>query len=96
LIEFLVVAMCVLVVLRIVFAGNLRAYEDQFFDTIGLSGDARALLTVPLVIAFLYWKFGRAKARERLQATTVPSWLIWGGAGVIVLGVGAIAWLSAT
>jgi hypothetical protein len=96
LIEFLLVAVCVLVVLRIVFAGDLRGYERQLFDAVGLRGDAKLLLGVPLAIALLYWRFGRASARERLEATAVPSWLVWGGAVVIVLGVGATAWMFAT
>ena len=91
LIELLVVLAAVLVVLRIVFASTLGAYERQLFAQIGVSGDARLLLGIPLAIGFLYLRYGRASRRERLNES-VPSWLVIGGIGVIVFGVGAIAW----
>ena len=92
LIEFLVVLAIVLVVLRIVFASFLGAYERQLFAKLGVNGDAKLLLGIPLAIGVLYLRYGRTSRRERL-AETVPSWLVVSGICVIVFGAGAIAWL---
>ena len=92
LVELLLVIAGVLVVLRLVFASTLAAYERQLFATLGIDGDAKLLLGVPLAIAVLYLRYGRASRRERL-GERVPSWLVVSGACVIVFGVAAIAWL---
>jgi prepilin-type N-terminal cleavage/methylation domain-containing protein len=92
LIELLVVLVVVLVVLRLVFASTLGAYERHLFAQLGVNGDARLLLGVPLAIGALYLRYGRASRRERLN-DSVPSWLVVGGIGAIVFGVGAIVWL---
>ena len=86
LIEWLVVLAILLVVLRIVFASTLGAYERQLFAQLGVNDEARILLSIPLLA--LYLRYGR----ERLN-DSVPSWLVGGGIGVIVFGIGAIAWL---
>jgi prepilin-type N-terminal cleavage/methylation domain-containing protein len=92
LIELLVVLAAVLVVLRIVFASTLGAYERQWFAQLGVNGDARLLLGIPLAIGVFYLRYGRANRRARMN-DSLPSWLVLGGIGVIVFGVGAIAWL---
>jgi hypothetical protein len=90
-IEFLIALACVLVVLRLVFADVLGSYERRLFDAIGLRGDAKLLVGVPLAIGTLLALW----SRERLTATTVPTWLVWSGICVIVVGTGTIAWLLA-
>ena len=92
LVELLVVLAAAVVVLRIVFANTLGAYERQLFAHVGVSGDAKLLLGIPLAIGVLYLRYGRESRRERLRER-VPSWLVVSGICVIVLGVGAIAWL---
>jgi len=92
LIEFLLVLAGILVVLRLVFATTLGAYERQLFAALGVNGDAKLLLGIPLAIGVLYLRYGRASRRER-SSERVPSWLVIGGIGVIMFGVGAIAWL---
>jgi hypothetical protein len=94
LIEFLVVFVGALVVLRLVFASTLGAYERQLFSAFGVNGDAKLLLGIPLAIGALYLHYGRASRRERFSER-IPSWLVITGICVIVLGVGAIAWLFA-
>lgn len=89
LIERLVVLACVLIVLRLVFASTLGAYERQLLATLGVNGDAKLLLGIPLAIGILYMRYGR---RER-SAERVPTWLVVSGVCVIVFGVAAIAWL---
>ena len=91
-IEILVVLVLVLVVLRIVFASALGAYERQLFARLGVDGDARLLLGIPLAIGLLYLRYGRASRRKQLSEP-VPSWFIFSGVFVIVFGVGVIAWL---
>ena len=87
-VEWLIMLMIVAIILRFVFAGELRAYENRLLAAIGIGERAKLFLLVPLAAGALYLNHRRDK-----YADTVPTWLIGLAASIVVALIGAIAWL---
>lgn len=87
LIEWVVALIILLVLARFFLAEEATRLEDNLFQSVGLGGGARYLITVPLAVWVLYRIFKREQADARREGKVVvrPQVLI------VSLGILALA-----
>ena len=71
LIEWAVALLILLILARFFWAEEAARFEDNLFQSIGLGGGAKYLITVPLAIWFLYRMFKREQAKARQEGKVV-------------------------
>ena len=96
LIEWLVALVVLLVIARFIWAEEVADFENSLFESIGLGGDSKYLITVPLAIWVLYRIFKREQVKADLEGKKVvrPQVLIV-SVGLLALAI-ALMVLSAT
>ncbi len=91
LIEWLGALAVLLVVARFVWAEEVAGLENRLFESIGLGGGAKYLITVPLAFWILYRMFKREQAKANLEGKKVvrPQVLVI-AISLLVLAVGLL------
>ncbi len=88
LIEWAVGLLILLVLARFFWAEEAIKFEDSFFESIGLGGGAKYLITVPLAAWVLYRMFRREQAKADLKgrkAVRTPVLVV--SIGILVLAI---------
>lgn len=94
--EVLVAIAILLVLLRVLFAGAIREWETQLFETLGLNASAKYFLLVPLSLALLYERLRPSVDAARAAGQPVVRWQILALSGVAIIGAVACAYLFAS
>ena len=91
LIEWLVAVVVLLVLARFFWAEEILSFEDGLFESVGLGGGAKYLITVPLGIWVYYRVFKReqASAREKGIKVVRPQVLVV-AIGLLALAIGIL------
>ena len=95
LIEWVVAALILLTLARIIWAEDVAKFEDTLFESIGLGGGAKYLIAVPLAIWCLYWLFKRELVRARQEGRkAVRSQVLVISLGMLALAIAVVVFLS--
>ena len=71
LIEWAVALLVLLILARLIWAEEAARFENSLFESIGLGGDAKYLITVPLGIWVCYRLFRREQAKAEQEGIKV-------------------------
>ena len=92
--EYLVAFVCLLLVLRLFFAGTIRGWERELLGVLGLDARANLIIGVPVLALVFYWRFRRSKWSSENEPGTGSSRLSAVDTIVILLGAGAVVWMA--
>jgi len=87
-VEWLVALAVLLIVARFIWAEEAAEFSDRLFDSAGLGGGAKYLITLPLGVWICYRQFKREQAIAVQDGKkVVRPWVLLVSAGLLVIAI---------